>query len=181
MGQFRSELDDYLTAFIQRQSMFFVASAPSDGGRVNVSPKGLDTLRVLSPKRVAYLDLSGSGNETAAHIRDNRRLTLMFCSYDTTPLILRLYGQGWVVLQDGPRWAELSEHFAPHPGQRQIIGLEIASIQTSCGFGVPLMELIGARETITSHAAKKDPTLMQQQWLTRNARSIDGLPTPFAP
>lgn len=181
MGQFLTELSPQLTAFIARQQLFFVASAPGQGGRVNVSPKGLNTLRVLSPKRVAYLDLSGSGNETAAHLRDNGRLTLMFCSFEATPLILRLYGTGWIVLQDDPRWPELMKDFETLPGQRQLIGLEIESIQTSCGFGVPLMEVLGPRETLIRHAEKKDPAQFEAAWRSRNAHSIDGLPTPFAP
>ena len=181
MGKFLTLLNQELMDFIRRQPMFFVASAPGTGGRVNVSPKGLDTLRILGPDSVAYLDLSGSGNETAAHIRDNGRLTMMFCSFGETPLILRLYGCGWVVLQDDPRWNELIGAFEPMAGQRQLIGLTIESVQTSCGFGVPLMALTAQRETLPRHAGKKDPQLLKQQWLGRNAHSIDGLPSPFAP
>ncbi|MEZ0368405.1 MAG: pyridoxamine 5'-phosphate oxidase family protein [Candidatus Sericytochromatia bacterium] len=181
MGKFLTLLNQELMDFIRRQPMFFVASAPGAEGRVNVSPKGLDTLRILGPDSVAYLDLSGSGNETAAHIRDNGRLTLMFCSFGETPLILRLYGRGWVVIQDDSRWDELIGAFEPMAGQRQIIGLAIESVQTSCGFGVPLMELTAQRATLPRHAGKKDAQLLKQQWYGRNAHSIDGLPSPFAP
>src|SRR5688500_13611205 len=141
MGKVLECITPDLEAFIGAQPLFFVATAPISGeGHVNLSPKGLDCLRVLSPTRVAYLDLTGSGNETAAHLAENGRITFMFCAFAGAPRILRLYGRGEVVLPDTPRWAELGGRFPDHPGARQIVAAEISRVQTSCGFGVPVME-----------------------------------------
>lgn len=158
--------------------MFFVASAPLSGtGHVNVSPKGLDCLRILSPSSVAYLDLTGSGNETAAHVCENSRITFMFCAFTGSPRIVRLYGVGQVVLPETPQWADLIGRFRVYPGVRQIITAEVSRVQTSCGFGVPLMEYVQQRDTLLRWAETKGAhlPLYRQE---KNATSIDGLPAP---
>ncbi len=144
MAKLYDQITDRLAEFIQAQPLFFVASAPlAADGHVNVSPKGLDCLRIISPTQVAYLDLTGSGNETSAHIQENGRITLMFCAFNGPPNILRLYGQGRTVLPDTAEWEELRPLFPEHPGARQIVAAEISRVQTSCGYAVPLMDLVG--------------------------------------
>jgi hypothetical protein len=173
-------ITDELRAFIEAQLLFFVASAPlAADGHVNVSPKGLDSLRVLGPSRVAYLDLTGSGNETAAHLRENGRLTLMFCAFAGPPRILRLYGTGAAALPGSTIWAELRPLFPGHPGARQLIVADISRVQTSCGFGVPLYEYAGQRETLRRFAEAKGEAGLAAYREQKNARSIDGLPTPL--
>jgi hypothetical protein len=176
MATFYRALDDELRAFIGAQRVFFVGTAP-DAGRINVSPKGMDTFRCLDDRTIAYLDLTGSGNETAAHLRQNGRLTIMFCSFDEPPLILRLYGQGQVVRSGMPLWEHLRQRFPALPGERQIVLVELESVQTSCGFGVPLYEFQGERKTLNAWAAKKGPAGIAAYWQDKNRLSIDGLPT----
>jgi hypothetical protein len=176
MARFYDHLTDDLIAFIRAQPIFFTASAAPDT-RINLSPKGLDTLRVLSPTHVAYLDLTGSGNETAAHLHADGRLTIMFCSFSDKPLILRLYGRGSVTTPRDPDWPTLLQHFGPLPGQRQIITLTIESLQTSCGFAVPELTLKNPRPTLTDWAENKGPEAIADYWKTKNTTSIDGLPT----
>ena len=162
--------------FIDRQSMFFVATAARDG-RVNVSPKGLDTLRVVGPNRVVWLNLTGSGNETAAHLLDQNRMTIMFCAFEGKPLILRLYGRATVSLPGQPGWKELAPLFPPLVGSRQIFDLDIDLVQTSCGFGVPLMEHVEDRALLLDWAMKKGPEGLRDYHRERNMVSIDGFPT----
>lgn len=176
MAKFYEQLDETLKKFIGEQKIFFTASAPQEG-RINLSPKGIDTFRCLDEKTVIYLDLTGSGNETAAHLAENGRLTIMFCSFTEKPLILRLYGRGEVVGKNDARWAQLSENFPSLPGERQIIILNIESLQTSCGFGVPIYELKQERETLTEWAEKKGDDGIKKYWKEKNQQSIDGLPT----
>lgn len=176
MAKFYEQLTPELTEFIGRQKIFFVATAPQ-AGRVNVSPKGMDSLRVLAPKQVAYLDLSGSGAETAAHIRENGRLTLMCCAFEGEPLILRLYGQGEIVRPELPAWAGLKPLFPDFPGVRQIILLHVDSVQTSCGAGVPLFDYAGERSQLLEWAQKKGEAGMREYRRQKNRLSIDGLPT----
>lgn len=180
MSNFQPSLTPPLRDFIAKQHMFFTATAPREGGRINLSPKGVDTFRVLSDSEVAYLDLTGSGNETAAHTLENGRLTIMFCSFDAKPLILRLYGRGSAIRPHHPRWPELISNFTPVPGQRQIIHLHIESVQTSCGFGVPLYDYRGERETLVQWCEKKGEAAIAEYIRTKNAVSIDGLPTGIA-
>lgn len=180
MSNFQPALSPPLRDFIAKQRMFFTATAPRDGGRINLSPKGVDTFRVLSDSEVGYLDLTGSGNETAAHTLENGRLTIMFCSFDAKPLILRLYGRGSAIRPHHPRWAELIRNFTPVPGQRQIIHLHIESVQTSCGFGVPLYDYRGERDTLVQWGEKKGEAGVAEYIRTKNAVSIDGLPTGIA-
>lgn len=176
MAKFYSELTDPLLDFIAQQQMFFTASAPQRG-RVNLSPKGMDTFRCLNRRRVAYLDLTGSGNETSAHLQENGRLTIMFCSFTGAPLILRLYGQGSVVRPSDPGWEALYQRFDSIPGSRQMIQLAVESIQTSCGYGVPLYDHQGQRPTLEQWARAKGEEGIHQYWRDKNQTSIDGLPT----
>ena len=176
MAKFYTELDNSLRRFIAEQKIFFTASAPNDG-RVNLSPKGMDSFRCLDGKTVAYLDLTGSGNETAAHIFENGRLTIMFCSFTEKPLILRLYGRGRVILKNDEDWNRLYSNFTPIVGERQIILLEIESLQTSCGFAVPVYELKEEREKLVEWAENKGENGLLEYRQTKNQISIDGLPT----
>ena len=181
MARTYSAITDELRAFIEAQQMFFVATAPlAADGHVNVSPKGLDCLRVLGPLRVAYLDLTGSGSETSAHLFENGRLTLMFCAFQGPPRILRLYGTGTAALPGSPAWAELRPRFPDYPGARQLIVADIARVQTSCGFAVPLYDHVGQRETLLTWADAKGEEGLETYRQQKNTSSIDGLPTPLA-
>jgi hypothetical protein len=176
MAKFYSRLTQELRDFIQAQKIFFTATAPSKG-RINLSPKGMDTFRCLDDKTVAYLDLTGSGNETAAHLQENGRMTIMFCSFSEEPLILRLYGKGKVCRPRDREWKTFYSLFQILSGERQIIVLEIESLQTSCGYGVPIYELKEERKKLIHWAKKKGETGIQQYWQEKNQTSIDGLPT----
>ncbi len=172
-------LDADHAAFIAAQPMYFVATAPLAGdGHVNLSPKGLDTFRVLGPTEVAYLDLTGSGNETAAHVYENGRVTILFCAFAGQPKILRLYGRGRVNLPGDERWAELRSLFPDLPGIRQVFTIELDRVQYSCGFGVPLLERQRDRDNLPRWAENKGEAGLAQYRETKNARSIDGLPAP---
>lgn len=160
--------------FIDAQPIFFVATAAEDA-RVNVSPKGLNGFRVLGPNKAVYLDMTGSGNETAAHLKHDGRITFMFCSFSETPLILRLYGKAKAVGRKDPAWSDYARHYPPTPGARQFIVAEIDSVQTSCGFGVPLMTLEGQRPTLANWASKKTEAEILKFQADHNRRSIDGL------
>jgi hypothetical protein len=178
MGKFFDSIQPQHTAFIEKQKMFFVASAPLSGeGHVNLSPKGLDSFRVLSPDRVAYLDIIGSGNETSAHLLENGRITIMFCAYEGAPNILRLYGKGYTVLPGDAQWAELSSLFPLPLSARQIIVADIHKVQTSCGFGVPLYEYLGERDHAQKWAEHKGPEGLKAYKEEKNRISLDGLPT----
>jgi hypothetical protein len=176
MAKFYSELTQQLRTFITDQKMFFIATAPHQG-RINLSPKGLDTFRILDDRTVGYLDVTGSGNETAAHIEENGRVTMMFCSFDKSPMILRLYGRGRVVRLRDSAWQTYAAHFEDLPGLRQLILLDIESVQTSCGFGVPLYEFVSGRDTLLRSAEKAGEEGIRQYQLKKNQVSIDGLPT----
>ncbi len=180
MADFFDSLNDKHIAMIEAQPVFFVATAAPDA-RVNLSPKGYDAFRVLSPTRVAYLDLGGSGNETNAHLLaddhpQGGRITLMFCNFQQPALILRIYGRGQPVLPWERGWDEISQHFTLLPGTRQIFDIAVESVQTSCGYGVPFMGFERERHTLVKHHANADP----QEWAgkyKRRRESIDGLPT----
>lgn len=175
MADFFTTLEPRHIAMIAAQPVFFVATAAADA-RINLSPKGYDSFRVISPDRVAYLDLGGSGNETHAHLAADGRITVMFCNFDRPALILRIYGTGQPVLPQDARWEELAAHFTLLPGTRQIFDIAVESVQTSCGWGVPFMELKGERETLLKAHRQTDP----EQWAAQAAQpasSIDGLPT----
>lgn len=174
MANFKDSLTPDLTCFIRRQPIFFTASATGKG-RINLSPKGMDTFRVLDDKTVGYLDFIGSGNETAAHLKHDGRLTIMFCSFEEKPLILRLYGKGEAVQFDSPRGLMLKAAFGSLPGARQIIVLNIESLQTSCGFAVPRMELVEPRPMLIEYAERKGVEGMAAYRRKNNRTSIDGL------
>jgi hypothetical protein len=176
MAQQFDAISDRHLAFIERQPMFFVATA-ARGGRVNVSPKGLDSLRVLDAHRVVWLNGTGSGNETAAHLLDADRMTIMFCSFVREPLILRLYGTAREVQPGDADWPALSDLFPPMPGARQLYDVSVDLVQTSCGYGVPLMETVGQRELMDTWATKKGEEGLAAYHAEKNLESIDGFPT----
>jgi hypothetical protein len=151
MADFFDALTDKHIAFVQHQPVFFTATGTGEG-RINLSPKGMDSFRVLDPVRVAYLDLGGSGNETQAHLTADGRITLMFCAFDNPALILRIYGHGRAVLPQDDGFAALAAHFPRLPGVRQVFEIAVDSVQTSCGWGVPRMTLEVERETLVYHA-----------------------------
>jgi hypothetical protein len=175
MADFFDSMTDKHIAFIAQQPMFFVATAAADG-RINLSPKGYDSFRVLDANRVAYLDLGGSGNETHAHLVADGRITIMFNNFASPALIMRLYGTGRPVLPQDAGWDELAAHFDILPGTRQIFDIAVDNVQTSCGWGVPQMELKAERETLVKYHRQADP----EAWMEKTAgrvKSIDGLPT----
>ena len=175
MAEFTDTLSPDHIAMIEAQPVFFVATA-AEGARINLSPKGLaDTLRVLAPDRVAYLDLGGSGNETNAHLIADGRVTLMVCNFQQPALILRIYGQGTPVLPWENGWSELSGHFRLLPGTRQIFDIRVESVQTSCGWGVPVMDFERHRATLVKYHAQADPVEWAGKY-RRRRESIDGLP-----
>ncbi|WP_341525077.1 pyridoxamine 5'-phosphate oxidase family protein [Nostoc sp. UHCC 0302] len=174
-------ITEELQDFIAAQHLFFVGTAPlSPTGHVNLSPKGLDCFRILSPNRVAYLDLTGSGNETSAHLQENGRITFMFCAFQEPPCILRLYGEGQTILPNFSDWNSLYSLFPQIPGTRQIIVADIDKVQTSCGYGVPLYEYQGQRQTIVKWARNKGAQGVQDYQQQKNLVSLDGLPTPLS-
>ena len=174
MGKFFSELAPGHQEFIQNQQIFFVATAPKEG-RINLSPKGYQSFLVLGPNQVAFVNLVGSGNETAAHLKHDGRMTLMWCSFDADPLILRLYGRGRAVRRQDAAWGELHAHFPALPGERQLIVLDIESVQTSCGYAVPMYSYTGERDTLARWAEKKGVVGLLDYWRDKNQISIDGL------
>ena len=179
MGKLYKQLTDELADFIRRQKLFFVGTAACDG-RVSVSPKGMDTLRVVAEDRVVWLNLTGSGNETAAHLRENDRITLMFCALEGDPLILRLYGHARIFHPYDAEWDSLLPLFPPIPGARQIVDMAVDMAQTSCGFGVPLFEFKAERDQLEKWAMKKGPEGIRQYWAENNRISLDGKDTGIA-
>ncbi len=165
-----------LTQFVAKQKIFFVASAPASG-RVNLSPKGMDALRIISPDRLLWLNVTGSGNETAAHVRENGRMTIMWCAFEGAPLILRAYGTARTVHPGDPDWTELASQLPKIPGARQIFDLSVELVQTSCGMAVPYLDFNDERTQLREWADKKSSTELTDYWKTKNLRSIDGLET----
>ena len=178
MGKTYDEITPDLAAWIARQRVFFVATAPLKAdGLVNCSPKGLDTLRVLGPRAVAYLDLTGSGIETVAHLRENGRIVLMFCAFEGPPKILRLHGRGTVVTPADPAFADLRPRFGPQqPGERSLVHVGVTRISTSCGFGVPRYDFAGERDQLTRYAQSKGQAGLAEYRAKKNAWSVEGLP-----
>ena len=177
MGRSFDAIPDHLVAWMEEQPIYFVASAPLDAeGHVNVSPKGGDSFRVLGPNAVAYLDLTGSGAETIAHTRENGRLTVMFCSFDEKPNIVRLFGRGEAVLPDDDRFPALAARFPANPGTRSVVTLDVTKVTSSCGYSVPMMDLVGHRDTLDRWAERKGPDGIAEYWGQKNQTSIDGLP-----
>lgn len=176
--QFAAFEDDHLR-IIAEQQMFFVATA-APTGRVNLSPKGMDSLRVTGPNRVVWLSVTGSGNETAGHLRLDPRMTLMWCSFTRRPMILRAYGKARAVHPRDADWAGLYALFEPIPGARQIYVMEVDLVQTSCGYAVPFYEHLGPRDTLRGWAEQRGPEALQSYWAERNAQTLDGFPTGIA-
>lgn len=178
MSKEHPEISERLADFILGQPVFFVGTAPAGGdGHVNVSPKGLaGSFAVLGPHEVAYLDLTGSGAETIAHLRDDGRICLMFCAFEGPPNIVRLHGRGEVLLPGSPGFDALNGRFADHPGRRAIIRVDVDRVSDSCGYAVPRMALEADREQLVKWARKKGPDGLEEYRRVKNARSIDGLP-----
>lgn len=176
MGQRYTEVSDKLKQFIEAQKIFFVGTAAADG-RVNVSPKGMDSLRVLGKNRVVWLNVTGSGNETSAHVQENPRMTLMFAAFEGNPMILRLYGKAKVIHQTDPEWKEYFALFDPLPGARQLFDLSVDLVQTSCGMAVPFYDYIGEREQLNAWVNKKGEAGVREYWHEKNQVSLDGKPT----
>jgi len=176
MGTRFSEIQDGHAKFIAAQRLFFVATAAS-AGRINLSPKGMDSLRVLGPRRVVWLNVTGSGNETSAHVQRDPRITLMFCAFEGSPRILRIYGMARAVHRADTEWAVLSAHFPSLAGARQIFDVTIELVQTSCGMAVPLFDYVGERTDLSEWAAQQGDEGLRRYWSERNEVSLDGLPT----
>ena len=173
MGKTYSNISDELKAFIEEQKLFFVGPAAADG-MISVSPKGLDSLRILDRNRVMWLNLTGSGNETAAHVRELDRMTLMFCAFAGNPLILRLYGHARAIHRHDADWETSYALFNPLPGARQIFDMQVDLVQTSCGMGVPLYDYRGDREQLIDWASRKGETGLEKYRAEKNRTSLDG-------
>ena len=179
MSKLYKKISPKLQQFIEDQKIFFVATATADS-RINLSPKGMDSLRVLNPNRIVWLNVTGSGNETAAHVQENPRMTLMWTAFEDNPMILRLYGTAKTIHNDDPEWKLLFPLFPAIPGARQIFDLNINLVQTSCGMAVPLYDYVGEREQLNTWAVKKGPEGLKTYWEETNHVSLDGKPTHFA-
>ena len=169
-------IEDWHREFITEQRMFFVATAAPQG-RVNMAPKGMDTLRVMGPNRIVWLSLTGAENETAAHLLESPRMTIMWCSFDQKPIILRAYGEASIVHPRDDAWEELYALFPPTPGARQVLDVNVDFVLKSCGFGVPLYEYLGDRETLNRWAAAKGDEGLAKHWAEYNQLSIDSKQT----
>lgn len=176
MAKFYTSITKRLQKFIEAQKMFFVATAPSNG-RINLSPKGMDSFRVVNENKVLWLNVTGSGNETAAHLLEKNRITIMFCSFEGVPNILRLYGKGKEIKPNDIEWKTVVSLFPETPGTRQIFEIDVESAQTSCGMSVPFLEYKGERNELNDWAKEKGKEGIQQYWKDKNQKSIDGFPT----
>jgi hypothetical protein len=181
MAKFFETIEERHSEFIQKQHIFFVASAPlKPSGHINLSPKGMDCFHILSPNQVAYMDIVGSGNETSAHLLENGRITFMFCAFDGPPNILRLYGHGYTVVPGDQEWPELSRHFNMVLSTRQIIVADVYTVQTSCGFSVPYYTYDGERDQAEKWALNKGAAGLEVYKAEKNMVSLDGLPTALS-
>ena len=176
MSKFYTKITTRLQKFIEAQKIFFLATAPSSG-RINLSPKGMDSFRVIEENRVLWLNVTGSGNETAAHLLENKRITIMFCAFEGAPNILRLYGKGKEIKEGDASWDALIQLFPETPGTRQIFDITIDSAQTSCGMSIPFFEYKGERNELNDWATAQGKEGIKDYWKNRNQESIDGLPT----
>jgi hypothetical protein len=177
VGKVYDGIDDDLAAWLERQPLWFVGTAPlSPEGHINVSPRGHDTFSVLGPHRVAWVDYTGSGIETIAHVRENGRICLMFCSYDNRPRIVRLHGRGTVVMPGQPAYDEVVARHPAHPSTRAVVVVDVDRVSDSCGFGVPVMEVVGERDLLRLGAEKRGAEGLAAYRAEKNAVSIDGLP-----
>ena len=173
MGKQLKEITAPLKKFIENQKLFFIGTARNEGS-VNVSPKGMDTFRIINSNKIVWLNLTGSGNETAAHLQENNRMTIMFCSFDEKPLILRLYGNAQIYHENEAEFKNNISLFPKHIGARQIIEMDVDLVQTSCGFAVPLMDFKEERSQLTHWSEKKGEDGIKKYWKEKNAKSIDG-------
>ncbi len=176
MAQRYSEIPDRLKQFIEKQKIFFVGTA-ADDGRINISPKGMDSLRVVDNNRVVWLNVTGSGNETAAHVQENPRMTIIFAAFKGAPMILRLYGKAKVIHRNDPEWDGLYSLFSPTPGARQIFDLNVDLVQTSCGMAVPYFDYVGERTQLRDWARRIGEEGVRAYWEEVNQISLDGKPT----
>jgi hypothetical protein len=177
MSKQRESIDAELAAWILQQRVFFVATAPlSSDGHINVSPKGGDSFRVLGPLEIAYQDYTGSGAETAAHLRENGRIVVMFCAFDGSPRIVRLHGRGTLITPSHSRFAELASHFSPNAGTRGYIHVAVTRVSSSCGYAVPFYDFRGSRDTLDRWAENQGPDKLDSYRATKNQQSVDGLP-----
>ncbi|MBL4712477.1 MAG: pyridoxamine 5'-phosphate oxidase family protein [Gammaproteobacteria bacterium] len=176
MGKLYSEVSDQHQLFIEAQKLFFVGTATADS-RVNISPKGMDSLRVLGGRRVIWLNVTGSGNETAAHIQESDRMTIMFASFEGDPKILRLYGHAKVIHKNDSQWDELYSLLSDVVGARQIFDMTIDMVQTSCGMGVPFFDFVEERDQLNNWAERKGEAGIKEYWLEKNQTSLDSKPT----
>lgn len=176
MAKFYPKITSRLQKFIENQKIFFIATAPKEG-RINLSPKGMDSLRVVNENRVLWLNVTGSGNETAAHLLENPRITIMMCSFEGVPNILRIYGKGKAIHPKDKEWNSVVDLFPKTPGTRQIFDITVESAQTSCGMSIPFYEYKGEREQLNDWAKEKGEEGIEEYWIERNQKSIDGKPT----
>jgi len=176
MSKIYTKITSRLQKFIEAQKIFFVATAPNSG-RINLSPKGMDSFRVINENRVLWLNVTGSGNETAAHLLENNRITIMFCAFEGAPNILRLYGKGKEIKEGDASWNDLITLFPKTPGTRQIFDISIDSAQTSCGMSIPFFEYTGERNELNDWATEQGKEGIKNYWENKNQTSIDGLPT----
>ena len=176
MAKRYSDIPDKLKLFIEKQKLFFVGTA-TNGSRVNISPKGMDSLRILNSNRIIWLSVTGSGNETSAHVQEDPRMTIMFASFEGDPMILRVYGNARVIHNNDSEWNDLITLFKPLPGARQIFDLSIDLVQTSCGMGVPFYNFTEEREQLNTWANKKGEAGIKDYWEKKNQVTIDGKPT----
>lgn len=176
MGKQHTELSDVHREFISQQKLFFVATAGAEG-RINLSPKGMDSFRVLDANRIVWLNLTGSGNETSAHVQENGRMTVMFAAFEGKPLILRLYGHAQVVHRNDAAWEALYSKFPETPGARQLFDMHVDLVQDSCGMAVPFFDYNGERDQLKDWATKQGPEGVAQYWEKKNQFSLDGQPT----
>jgi hypothetical protein len=176
MSKFYTKITSRLQKFIEAQKIFFVATAPNSG-RINLSPKGMDSFKVMHENRVLWLNVTGSGNETAAHLSENERITIMFCSFEKVPNILRLYGKGKEIKPKDEEWNTIISLFPEIPGTRQIFDITIESAQTSCGMSIPLFEYKEERNDLNNWASEQGSEGIQEYWENKNQTSIDGSPT----
>ncbi|MCP4177527.1 MAG: pyridoxamine 5'-phosphate oxidase family protein [bacterium] len=176
MGKNYSEIPDNYMQFIKDQKIFFVGTATVDS-RINISPKGMDSLRILGPNRVVWLNVTGSGNETATHIQENSRMTIMFVSFESTPIILRIYGSAKVIHRNDSEWKKLYALFSPLPGSRQIFDLNVDLVHRACGMAVPYFEFTGERNLLLNWSITKGDKGITEYWKAKNQTSLDGKPT----
>jgi len=176
MGKQFDQLQPAHVRFVERQHMFFCATAAPQG-RVNVSPKGMDSLRVMGPNRIVWMNITGSGNETAGHLLESPRMTLMWCAFDGPPIILRAFGQASTLHPGDANWEEMAALFPPHRTARQIYDLAVDLVQSSCGYAVPFMDYAGERDTMQNWIDQRSDNDIRTYWAERNATTIDGNPT----